>query len=150
MKQQDLVKVEFLLSVNDNIIVQRFFNVREYNQDAGNSVELYEFIKEFKETFIEYLKQKTFTYMSDNMFEIINNPSILDTSNTDGPEVFNIYIKKDNVTICHRVIDAKMYPPKIRYTVDIRPQLKSLLLGLTDIFSSKNLTFNYLDVKLSK
>jgi hypothetical protein len=150
MKQQDLVKVEFLLSVNDNIIVQRFFNVREYNQDAGNSVELYEFIKEFKETFIEYLKQKTFTYMSDNMFEIINNPGILDTSNTDGPEVFNIYIKKDNVTICHRVIDAKMYPPKIRYTVDIRPQLKSLLLGLTDIFSSKNLTFNYLDVKLSK
>lgn len=150
MKQQDLVKVEFLLSVNDNIIVQRFFNVRDYNQDAEKSIELYEFIKEFKDTFVEYLKEKTFAYMSDNMFEIINNPSILDTSNTDGPEVFNIYLKKDNMTICHRVIDAKMYPPKIRYTVDIRPQLKSVLLGLTDIFSSKNLTLNYLDVQLSK
>ena len=150
MKQQDLVKVEFLLSVNDNIIVQRFFNVRDYNEKAENSLELYEFIKEFKETFIEYLKEKTFAYMSDNMFEIINNPTILDTSNTDGPEVFNIYIRKDNMTICHRVIDAKMFPPKIRYTVDVRPQLKSLLLGLTDIFSSKNLTLNYLDVQLSK
>lgn len=150
MKQQDLVKVEFLLSVNDNIIVQRFFNVRDYNEKAENSLELYEFIKDFKETFVEYLKEKTFTYMSDNMFEIINNPTILDTSNTDGPEVFNIYIRKDNMTICHRVIDAKMFPPKIRYTVDVRPQLKSLLLGLTDIFSSKNLTLKYLDVQLSK
>ena len=150
MKQQDLVKVEFLLSVNDNIIVQRFFNVRDYNEKAENSLELYEFIKDFKETFVEYLKEKTFAYMSDNMFEIINNPTILDTSNTDGPEVFNIYIRKDNMTICHRVIDAKMFPPKIRYTVDVRPQLKSLLLGLTDIFSSKNLTLKYLDVQLSK
>lgn len=150
MKQQDLVKVEFLLSVNDNIIVQRFFNVRDYNEKAENSLELYEFIKDFKETFVEYLKEKTFAYMSDNMFEIINNPTILDTSNTDGPEMFNIYIRKDNMTICHRVIDAKMFPPKIRYTVDVRPQLKSLLLGLTDIFSSKNLTLKYLDVQLSK
>jgi hypothetical protein len=150
MKQQDLVKVEFLLSVNDNIIVQRFFNVRDYNSDAENSVELYDFIREFKDTFVEYLKQKTLVYMSDNMYEIINNPTVLETSNTEGPEVFNLYIRKDNVTICHRVIDAKMFPPKIRYTVDVRPQLKSMLLGLTDIFSSKNLTLKYLDVQLSK
>lgn len=88
--------------------------------------------------------------MSDNMFDIMNNPSILDTSNTDGPEVFNIYIKKDDMTICHRVLDSKLFPPKIRYTVDIRPQLKSLLLGLTDIFSEENLTLNYLEVPLSK
>lgn len=150
MKKQDFVKLEFLLTLNENIIVQRFFNVRGYNQDAENSVELYEFVKEFKDTFVSYLKEKTLVYMSDNMFDIMNNPSILDTSNTDGPEVFNIYIKKDDMTICHRVLDSKLFPPKIRYTVDIRPQLKSLLLGLTDIFSEENLTLNYLEVPLSK
>ena len=31
MKDQESVKLEFLMMVNDNIIVQRFFNVREFN-----------------------------------------------------------------------------------------------------------------------
>lgn len=150
MKNQDLVKLEFLMTVNDNIIIQRFFNVRDYNSDAENSIELYQYLRDFKEEFVDYLKYKTLIYMSDNMSEIINNPSVLDTSYTDGPEYFNLYIKKDNMTICHRVVDAKLYPPKIRYTVDVRPQIKSLLLTLTDIFSRKNLTLNYLNIPLSK
>lgn len=31
MKEQDSTKMEFLLTLNDNIVVQRFFNVRGYN-----------------------------------------------------------------------------------------------------------------------
>lgn len=150
MKKQDLVKLEFLLTVNDNIIVQRFFNVIGYNKDVENSIELYDFIKDFKDDLVSYLKEKTLVYMSDNMFEIINNPSVLETSNTEGPEYFNIYIKRDNMTICHRVLDAKLFPPKIRYTVDVRPQLKNLLLGLTDIFSEENPTLKYIEVPLIK
>lgn len=150
MKKQDLVKLEFLLTVNDNIIVQRFFNVMGYNKDVENSIELYDFIKDFKDDLVSYLKEKTLVYMSDNMFEIINNPSVLETSNTEGPEYFNIYIKRDNMTICHRVLDAKLFPPKIRYTVDVRPQLKNLLLGLTDIFSEENPTLKYIEVPLIK
>ena len=34
MKEQDSTKLEFLLKVNENIIVQRFFNVRGYNPKA--------------------------------------------------------------------------------------------------------------------
>lgn len=149
MRNQDSVKLEFLMMVNDNIIVQRFFNVREYNPKAKNSLELYELLKEFKEDIQQQLSLKTVTYMSDNMYEIINNPAILETSYIDGPEYFNIYIKQNDVTICHRQVDAKIYPPKVRYTVDVRPHLKSLLMNLTDIFSSENLTYNYLEVPLS-
>ena len=140
MKDQDSVKLEFLMMVNDNIIVQRFFNVREFNSEAKNSLELYELLREFKEDIHTQLSLKTVTYMTDNMYEIINNPTILDTSYTDGPEYFNIFIKQNDMTICHRQVDAKVYPPKIRYTVDVRPHLKNLLMELTDIFSSKNLT----------
>ena len=49
MKEQDSTKMEFLLTLNDNIVVQRFFNVRGYNPKAKNSVELYEYIKGLKE-----------------------------------------------------------------------------------------------------
>jgi len=149
MKDQDSVKLEFLMMVNDNIIVQRFFNVREFNNGAKNSLELYGLLLDFKDDIQTQLKLKTVTYMSDNMYEIINNPAILDTSYIDGPEYFNIFIKQNDVTICHRQIDAKVYPPKIRYTVDVRPHLKNLLMNLTDIFSSKDLTKKYLEVNLS-
>ena len=128
MKDQESVKLEFLMMVNDNIIVQRFFNVREFN--AKNSLELYELLREFKDDIQTQLSLKTVTYMSDNMYEIINNPAILDTSYIDGPEYFNIFIKQNDMTICHRQVDAKVYPPKVRYTVDVRPHLKILLMNL--------------------
>jgi len=149
MRNQDSVKLEFLMMVNDNIIVQRFFNVRDFNPQAKNSLELYEVLRDFKDDIQKQLTLKTVTYMSDNMYEIINNPAILETSYIDGPEYFNIYIKQNDMTICHRQVDAKIYPPKVRYTVDVRPHLKSLLMNLTDIFSSENLTYNYLEVPLS-
>ena len=31
MKEQESTKLEFLMMVNDNIIVQRYFNVRNFN-----------------------------------------------------------------------------------------------------------------------
>jgi hypothetical protein len=149
MKDQESVKLEFLMMVNDNIIVQRFFNVREFNEKAKYSLELYELIRDFKDDIQTQLSLKTVTYMTDNMYEIINNPAILETSYIDGPEYFNIFIKQNDVTICHRQVDAKIYPPKVRYTVDVRPHLKNLLMSLTDIFSDENLTYDYLDVSLS-
>ena len=149
MKEQTTTKLEFLMKVNNNIIVQRLFNIKDYNPKAKGSVELYNLIREFKTDLERELKIKTATYMLDNMYEIMNNPSVLDTSYTDGPESFSIYIKEGNQTICHREFDAKAYPPKIRYTVDVRPHLKNLLMNLTDIFSSKNLTKKYLEVTLS-
>lgn len=148
MKEQESTKLEFLMKVNDNIIVQRFFNVRDFNPNAKNSLELYEYLSSFKEIFEEDLKMKTVTYMLDNSFEIATNPNILETSNTDGDEYFKIFIKHGDMTICHREIDAKIYPPKIRYTVDVRPHIKTLLYELTDIFSSKKLTYEYLGIPL--
>jgi len=146
MRDQDTTKLEFLMMVNDNIIVQRFFNVREYNPNAKSSTELYEYLYDFKGQLERELKMKSVTYMLDNTYEISQNPAMLETSNTDGPEHFNIFIKVGDMTICHRRMDAKVFPPKIRYTVDIRPHIKSILSDLTDIFSSKNLTYEYAGV----
>jgi hypothetical protein len=145
-EQQESTKLEFVMMVNNNIIVQRFFNVRDYNPNAKSSLELYEYLKDLKDELSYELKMKTAVYMLDNRYEIENNPEVLNTSYTDGPESFNIFLKEGDKTICHRRFDAKIYPPKIRYTVDIRPHIKSILSGLTDIFSSENLTYKYLEV----
>jgi|TARA_B110000908_G_scaffold86730_1_gene103614 hypothetical protein len=150
MKNQDSTKLELLMTVNDNFIVQRFFNVRDYNKNAKSSYELYRYMKDFSETLTTDLKYKTMDYLSENMYQIMNNPMILETSNTEGPEHINIYLKKDGVTMCHRIVDAKLFPPKIRYTVDVRPHLKSVLYDLTDIFSSQDLNYEYLGINLTQ
>jgi hypothetical protein len=79
----------------------------------------------------------------------MEDENVLNTSMTDGEEHFNLFIKIGDETLCHRQFNAKLYPPKIRYTVDVRPYLKSVLKGLTDIFSGQNLTYEYLDLPLS-
>jgi hypothetical protein len=149
MKEQDSTKMEFLLTLNDNIVVQRFFNVRGYNPQAKNSIEFYEFIKSLKEELEYYLKMKTVVYMMDNMEAIIHDPKIMETSFTEGPEHFNIYVKVGDTTLCHRIFDGKKFPPKVRYTVDVRPFLKEVLRELTDIFSKTKLNYQYCEFDLS-
>jgi hypothetical protein len=150
MKEMDSTKMEFLLTLNDNIVVQRFFNVRNYNPKAKNSLELYEFMKSLSEELHYYLKMKTVVYMMDNRDAIEHDASIMNTSFTDGPEVFNLFVRVGEQTICHRVFDGKRYPPKVRYTVDVRPFLKDVLRELTDIFSNNKLSYKYLEFDLSK
>jgi hypothetical protein len=141
MREQDVTKVEFLLMCNDNIVVQRFFNVKGFNKNAHKSEEFYDYIKSFCNSLQNDLKMRSVVYMLENKYEIMENPDVLNTSITEGEENFNLYIKVENLTICQRSFDAKVYPPKVRYTVDLRPKLKSILSELTDIFSDKK--FNY-------
>lgn len=148
MKEQESVKMEFLITLNNNIVIQRFFNVKNYNSDAKGSLNLYYYLREFAEMFAYDLKMKTVIYMMDNQEGIMEDETVLSTSMTEGAEVFNIYLKVGEMTICHRQIDAKIYPPKIRYTVDIRPQVKTVLKDLTDIFSDEDLIYTYNGVSL--
>jgi hypothetical protein len=149
MKEQDIVKMEFLITLNNNIVIQRYFNVRGYNPTARASMDLHEYVKDFVDSFEITQKMRTVMYMMDNQYEILEDASILETNNTDGPEVFHFYVKIGEQTICHRILDAKIFPPKIRYTVDIRQQAKTVLRDLTDIFSGENFTTSYLNYQLA-
>jgi hypothetical protein len=140
-ENNNLTKLEFLLTCNENIVVQRFFNVRNFNKNANKSIELYDYVRSLCDDLEYDLKMRSVVYMLDNEYEIIQNPEVLNTSYTDEDEIFNVFIKADNMTICHRAFNAKLYPPKVRYTVDLRPKLKDILGNLTDIFSGKK--FNY-------
>jgi hypothetical protein len=150
MKEESISKMEFLLTLNDNIVVQRFYNVRNYNPSAAYSVELVDFMRQVEDDLVRDLKMKTVMYMMDNQESIYLDPEVLNTSNTDGPEYFNMYVKMGEDKIFHRIFDGKLFPPKVRYTVDVRPSLKNILKGLTDIFSGENFSYEYMEYDLSK
>ena len=143
-EQNDVTKLEFLMMVNDNIIVQRYFNVRDYNPDTRNSVDFKEYMDDLVHNLNYQLKMKAVSYLLENQYDITNNPNLLNTSYVDGPEYFNIYLKQGDKLLCHRRFDAKIYPPKVRYTVDIRQTIKGILSELTSLFSAKDLSFDYL------
>jgi len=149
MKEQDIVKMEFLITLNNNIVIQRYFNVRGYNNKARASMEFYDYMKDLVYDFEQTQKMRTVVYMMDNQYDILEDPSILETDNTEDSETFNFYVRIGDQTICHRHLDAKLFPPKIRYTVDIRQRAKTVLRELTDIFSSENLVTNYMDYTLA-
>jgi hypothetical protein len=149
MKEQDIVKMEFLITLNNNIVIQRYFNVRGYNPKARASIELYDYMRDLVDAFEQTQKMKTVIYMMDNQFYISEDPTILDTDNTNNTEYFNFYVRIGDQTICHRILDAKLFPPKIRYTVDIRQQAKNVLRHLTDIFSAQNFVTNYMNYTLA-
>jgi hypothetical protein len=140
--------MEFLLTLNENIVVQRFFNVRGYNPKARVSTDLYEYMYDVKEILHNYLRMKTVVYMLDNKDAIAYDANVMNTSFTDGPENFHLYVKIGDETICHRIFDGKLYPPKVRYTVDVRPYLKDILSNLTDIFSKHDLNHEYCGIEL--
>ena len=148
MKQTDVTKVEFLLTLNDNIIVQRFLNVKNINPNVKKSYELYESVRYFAEELSWFLKTKAVQYLTENQTTITMDPDVMNTSSTDGAEHFNIYIKIADQLVSHRIIDGKLYPPKVRYTVDVRPFIKDYSKELTSVLVSDNLTHEYLEKNL--
>ena len=64
MSNNETTKLEFLLTLNDNIICQRFFNVRGFNPKVKRSLDLHYDVKNICEEIEENLKQKTLDYLT--------------------------------------------------------------------------------------
>lgn len=145
--QQEITKFEFLLTLDGNIVCQRFFNVKNHNPQARRSMDLHYYVKEISEEISEDLKTKTSDYLCENQNYFLNLESVEDDEENKKEE-FLIEIKLNEDVFISRIFPAYYYHPKVRYTVDIRPKLKKILSDLTDILSSKNLETKYLNYQL--
>ena len=65
-ENHDITKVEFLITLNDNFVVQRFFNVRGMNQKAKNSLELLNYMNNLSNDLHTKLRNKSVFYMLEN------------------------------------------------------------------------------------
>lgn len=147
MQNQDFTKMEFLLTLEKNIVIQRFFNVINYNPASRNSVDLYECVKDICEEIAKDLKMKTLDYMCENQsyFTDLNGP--VETIETKE-EHFLLQIKLGDELFISRIFPAHIYHPKARYAVDIRPKVRKILADLTDVLSSRSQTKTYLQYEL--
>jgi hypothetical protein len=145
--QQELTKFEFLLTLEGNIICQRYFNVKNHNPKAKRSLNIHDYVKNICEEISEDLKIKSSDYLCENQNFLLNSEDVEEV-NDDKKEYFLLEIKQDDNVFIQRIFPAYYYHPKVRYTVDIRPRLKNILSNLTDILSSENLETTYLGYEL--
>jgi hypothetical protein len=145
--QQDITKFEFLLTLDGNIVCQRFFNVKNHNPQSRKSMDLHYYVKNIAEEISEDLKIKTSDYLCENQNYFLNFDSV-EEQEDDKKEDFLIEIKLNDDVFIQRIFPANYFHPKVRYTVDIRPKLRRILSDLTDILSSKYLETTYLNYQL--
>jgi len=134
-------KCELVLKLEDNIVCQRYFTVRNFNSAATNSLELHSNITDLVSEFEYDLRWRTLLLLDSNY-----RNSGVDLNAKE--EYFTITINKGNKTVYTRSFRADIYPPKVRFTVDIRPQIFSILRELTQILSQKKVTTYYQDYNL--
>ena len=140
-KIEEKEKFEFILSIEDNIICQRFFTVKNHNINTLNSIEVYECVEKIKDLINKQLLLKTVDVIDEFFKEDVSKLH-------EQKENFTITIKKGSRLIMTRIFPADVYPPKVRFSVDIRPQISYILKELTDVLSDKNPDCYYLDKQL--
>ena len=143
MDTQDITKFEFILTLEKNIVIQRFFSVPNYNPQSKNSLDLYECVKDICMEISEDLKIKTMKYLYENYFFDLN-----EKESDAKDECFLLQIKFGDEIFISRTFPAHIYHSKIRYTVDVRPKIKKFLSDLTDVLSSRRLIKKYLQYEL--
>ena len=146
-QQPDITKFEFLLTLEGNIICQRFFNVKDHVEQSTRSMDLHYYVKNICGDIAEDLKIKSSDYLCENQNYFLSSDYVEDAPEKDR-EHFLLEIKLNEDVFIQRIFPAYYYHPKVRYTVDIRPKLKRILSDLTDILSSEELETTYLNYQL--
>jgi hypothetical protein len=147
MQTQDITKFEFILTLEKNIVIQRFFNVNRYNPKTKNSIDLYECVTEICKEISSDLKAKTLDYMNENA-NYFTDAKNSEESTDNKEENFLLQIKLGNDVFISRIFPAHIYHPKARYAVDIRPKVRKILSDLTNVLSSERPTKTYLQYEI--
>lgn len=144
MKQTETTKFEFLITLEGNIVCQRFFSVKGYNSEVRRSIDLYYTFKEITEDIQKNLRQKSIDFLFENEKYFALGDQVSSPSN----ETFIVEIKFGDEVIIERQFPANIYPPKVRYTVDVRPEIRNILTKISDTMSQEEYETEFNGVEL--
>lgn len=128
-------KFEFTLYLNDNIIVQRFFNIIGFNQRAINSMNFKEAVDDNMHLIQSVLKDKALDFITEHRRHFLETQ---DYEQNTSKDMMKIVVKHDGKVIAYREWDATIYPVKVRYTVDIRQHIYELITRIQKCLCTPN------------
>ena len=143
-------KFEFLLYINENIICQRYFSVNNFNPSSIRSVDIHELNYEVVDMIKATLKEKAKDYLWKYYNPYIpQKPEDVPNRNVfEKEDFFDFEIRIDNRTISKTRFSANFYPPKVKYSVDIRKIISKIIAKIEEGLSLEKYEKSYLDYRL--
>jgi len=143
-------KFEFVLYINGNIVVQRYFSVKDFNPNLLKSIEAKNCIDECVRLIKNDLKSKTYDYLykSYNPYKEQTQEEIVVEDIFENEDVFDFEIKTDDKLIVKKRFTGNVYPQRVRYSVDIRKIIPSLIKEIQETFSGENFSVEYCGISL--
>lgn len=137
MEKRHKQKFDFTLLLNDKIICQRNFDIRDYNHNCQKSLEIKEMISEAIMVIESQLKNKSL----DCLWESYNpfTPKIIPQINPKNirSDLFKLNVNMNSEIMVSGCFDGCKYPPKIRYQVNIKP-LVPILMEIIRLYTSND------------
>ena len=167
-KKTDIVKpFEFALKINNHIICQRFFGIKDYNNECRESLEIKEMMDELMNGNPAYslgLIPDFFKYKCiENSYQPYD-PEAAQLYNKD--DEFTLEISKNNVNkirdkngqfemsdlqkdiIAQGTFNGNLFHQNVRYEIDIRSMIPDIIRIIRKYLSLKEYTKYFGDVKL--
>jgi len=130
-------KFEFILRINENIVCQRYFNIRGYNNTAKDSMDLKWELEEVVSKIQSYLKEKSedFLWVNYNPYRMKN--SVVREEKKEGEDYFTFEIRVDGKIIIIERFTAMDYPPKVRYSVNVKSLIPEVISKIQRCLSKR-------------
>ena len=150
MKKIEKTPYEFYLGINDNIVCQRYFQLKGFNERSLHSIELKELIDELTRIIQKDLENKTreYLYSHYNPYDKQNPENIQRGDIYENEDVFDIEVRVNEKIIAKRRFTGNVYPPKVRYSVNIKELIPEIISTIQDSLSQKKYTTTYADIEL--
>lgn len=141
-------RFEFVLYINDHIICQRYFNIRDYNESSIHSLEMKELIDNIAGMNIDsfgtmgiipsHLKAKAVDYLWNNYNPYYTQPEEGNKNIYEKLDNFQFEIKVDKATVAKTQFSGNFFPPKVRYDVNIKEIIPAIMAEIRHFLSQKN------------
>lgn len=147
-------KFEFVFYINKNIIVQRYFSIKNYNKDVLRSIDLVLCVKSVSDLIKKDLKEKSIDFLWKNYDEFAERETIeeqLKNSERDiyeNEDIYDFEIKVDDKVVAATQFTGNVYPQRVRYSVDVRKLIPSIITEIQNTFSQENFDVEYNGISL--
>lgn len=138
---------EFVLYINNHVICQRFFPIRDYNPDVIGSYEMKELMDNIAGMnngawgslgiIPNHLKKKSINYIWDNYNPFYGKQEEGSKNIFEKIDNFQFEIRVNKVTVAKSEFSGNFFPPKVRYAVDIKEIIPSIMGEIRHYFSQK-------------
>ncbi len=153
-------RFEFMLRINGHPICQRYFDIRNFNEDSINSMEMKELMDDLAGLnngqigsmgiIPNFLKEKSKDYLWGyyNPWKVQKEEDINRRDIFDKEDIFTFEFRVDGRTVAESVFTGNYFPPKVRYQVNIKDIIPRIISEIRQSLSKKSYTDEYSGITL--